>query len=131
MADKGKGKSPKAKPAVEFGGVVKTLIARGDTVVIRRGKDKSRRGLVKAVFPRQGMAIVEGMNLVKRHQKPGQAGAQSGGIIEKEMPLPLCALMVIDPKTDLPTRIRRVRQGDRTERVSVRSGSVLPSPVKG
>jgi large subunit ribosomal protein L24 len=120
-----------SKKLPPVGGVVKSKIVRGDTVMVRRGKDKKRRGLVKAVFPREGMAIVEGMNIVKRHQKPGQTGAQSGGIIEKEMPIPLCALMVIDPKTDLPTRVRRVRQGERSERIAVRSGSVLPSPVKG
>jgi large subunit ribosomal protein L24 len=125
MANKG------SKHSLEVGGVVKTKIVRGDTVMVRRGKDKNRRGLVKAVFPREGTAIVEGMNIVKRHQKPGQAGAKSAGIIEKEMSIPLCALMVIDPSTNLPTRVRRVRQGERSERVSVRSGAVLPSPVKG
>src|SRR5579862_996498 len=87
-------------------------IVKGDTVVLRRGKDKGKRGIVKAVFPKDGMATVEGINVVKRHTKPGRPGAQSGGIIEKEMPIPLAALMVVDPKTDRPTRVKRVVQPD-------------------
>ena len=110
---------------------MKTKIVKGDTVVLRRGKEKGKRGIVKAVFPKAGAATVEGVNVVKRHTKPGQAGAQSGGIFEKEAPIPLSALMVIDPKTNLPTRVRRTRQSDGTTvRVSVRSGEELLVPTK-
>jgi large subunit ribosomal protein L24 len=110
---------------------MKSKIVKGDTVVLRRGKEKGKRGIVKAVFPKAGAATVEGVNVVKRHTKPGQAGAQSGGIFEKEAPIPLSALMVIDPKTNLPTRVRRTRQSDGTTvRVSVRSGEELLVPGK-
>jgi large subunit ribosomal protein L24 len=111
--------------------VRKPKIVKGDTVVLRRGKEKGKRGIVKAVFPKDGMATVEGMNVVKRHTKPGQAGAQSGGIFEKEAPIPLSVLTVIDPKTNNPTRIRRVRQADGTTvRVDVKSGEQLLVPAK-
>jgi large subunit ribosomal protein L24 len=112
--------------------VAKPHVVKGDTVVIRRGKEKGKRGVVKAVFPRAGTATVEGLNVIKRHTKPGQAGAQqAGGIFEKEAPLPLCVLQIIDPKTNLPTRIRRIRQTDGSSvRVTVRSGEQLPIPVK-
>ncbi|BDE06763.1 50S ribosomal protein L24 [Vulcanimicrobium alpinum] len=112
--------------------VAKPKIVKGDTVVLRRGKEKGKRGIVKAVFPKDGVATVEGLNVVKRHTKPGQTGqAQGGGIIEKEAPIPLSALMVIDPKTDRPTRVRRVRQSDGTTvRVSVKSGEQLLVPSK-
>jgi large subunit ribosomal protein L24 len=112
--------------------VAKPHVAKGDTVVIRRGKEKGKRGVVKAVFPKAGTATVEGLNVIKRHTKPGQAGAQqSGGIFEKESPVPLCALQIIDPKTNLPTRIRRIRQADGASvRVAVRSGEQLPIPAK-
>lgn len=112
--------------------VSKAKIVKGDTVVLRRGKEKGKRGIVKAVFPKDGVATVEGLNVVKRHTKPGQAGqTQGGGIIEKEAPIPLSALMVIDPKTDRPTRVRRVRQSDGTTvRVSVKSGEQLLVPGK-
>jgi len=112
--------------------VSKSKIVKGDTVVLRRGKEKGKRGIVKHVFPKDGMATVEGLNVVKRHTKPGQAGqAQGGGIIEKEAPIPLSALMVIDPKTDRPTRVRRVRQPDGSTVRVARSGETLLVPVKG
>jgi large subunit ribosomal protein L24 len=112
--------------------VSKAHVVKGDTVVLRRGKEKGKRGIVKAVFPKDGTATVEGLNVVKRHTKPGQAGqTQGGGIIEKEKPIPLSALMVVDPKTDKPTRVRRVRQADGTTvRVSVKSGEQLLVPGK-
>ena len=109
----------------------KPKIVKGDTVVLRRGKEKGKRGIVKHVFPKDGVATVEGLNVVKRHTKPGASGVQSGGILEKEAPIPLSALMVIDPKTDRPTRVRRVRQADGTTvRVSVKSGEQLLLPAK-
>ncbi len=112
--------------------VAKPHVAKGDTIVIRRGKEKGKRGVVKAVFPKDGTATVEGLNVIKRHTKPGQAGAQqTGGIFEKEAPLPLSALQLIDPKTNLPTRVRRIRQTDGTSvRVAVRSGEQFPVPAK-
>jgi large subunit ribosomal protein L24 len=112
--------------------VTKANVVKGDTVVLRRGKEKGKRGIVKSVHPKDGVAVVEGLNVVKRHTKPGQsAGAQSGGIIEKEKPIPLSALMVVDPKTDRPTRVRRIRQTDGTTvRVGVKSGEQLLVPGK-
>jgi large subunit ribosomal protein L24 len=111
---------------------INSKIVKGDTVMLRRGKEKGKRGIVKAVFPKDGVATVEGLNVVKRHTKPGQAGqAQSGGIIEKEAPIPLSALMVIDPKTDHPTRVRRIRRPDGTTvRVGIKSGEELLVPAK-
>lgn len=107
-------------------------IAKGDTVVLRRGKEKGKSGVVKAVFPKTSTATVEGLNVVKRHTKQGQAGAKSAGVFEKEAHIPLCALMVIDPKTKLPTRVRRLRKPDGTTvRIAVRSGEELLAPQKG
>jgi len=108
-----------------------TKIVKGDTVVLRRGKEKGKRGIVKHVFPKDGCATVEGLNVVKRHTKPGQTGVKSGGILEKEAPIPLSALMVIDPKTDHPTRVRRMRQPDGTTvRIAAKSGEQLLIPSK-
>ena len=118
-------------PVINRQGVAKPHVVAGDTVVLRRGKEKGKRGIVKAVFPKDGTATVEGINVVKRHTKPGQAGAQGGGILEKEKPVPLSTLMVIDPKGDRPTRVRRIRQADGTTvRVSVKSGEQLLVPTK-
>jgi large subunit ribosomal protein L24 len=108
-----------------------TKIVKGDTVVLRRGKEKGKRGVVKHVWPKDGCATVEGLNVVKRHTKPGTSGVQSGGILEKEAPIPLSALMVVDPKTDRPTRVRRVRRSDGTVVRVAKSGEELLVPAKG
>ena len=55
-------------------------VVKGDTVVLRRGREKGKRGTVKAVYPKSGMATVEGLNVVKRHAKHGVDGAKSAGI---------------------------------------------------
>ena len=106
-------------------------IVKGDTVVLRRGKEKGKRGVVRSVFPKTGKAVVEGLNMIKRHTKQGVGGAQSSGIFEKEAQIPISALMVIDPKTSLPTRVRRKTTNEGTVRVSVRSGETLLESSKG
>ncbi len=112
--------------------VAKPHIVKGDLVVLRRGREKGKRGTVKAVFPKEGVATVEGLNVVKRHAKQGVDGAKSAGIFEKEAPIPISALQVIDPKTSLPSRVRRLRKDDGSVvRVSVRSGEDLLVPAKG
>jgi large subunit ribosomal protein L24 len=118
-----------AKAHVNYA-VRKPKIVAGDTVVLRRGKEKGKRGVVKAVFPKDGNATVEGLNVVKRHTKQGANGSQSGGIFEKESPIPLGALQVIDPKTNVPTRVRRIRQNDGTTVRVAKSGEQLLVPVK-
>jgi len=111
--------------------IAKPHIVKGDTVMLRRGREKGKRGVVKAVFPKDGTATVEGVNVVKRHSKQGTAGATSAGIYEKEAPLPISALQVIDPKSNLPTRVRRIRREGTVLRVAVRSGEDLFIPGKG
>ena len=106
-------------------------ILKGDTVMIRRGKEKGKRGVVKAVYPRSARALVEGINVVKRHTKQGVGGSRQAGIFDKEAPVPLSALMVVDPKTSTPTRVRRKQTSEGHVRVSVRSGETLLVPGKG
>jgi large subunit ribosomal protein L24 len=118
-----------AKAHVDYS-VRKPKIVAGDTVMLRRGKEKGKRGIVKAVFPKDGAATVEGLNVVKRHTKQGQDGSRSGGIFEKEAPIPLGALQVIDPKTNAPTRVRRIRTNDGTTVRVAKSGEQLLVPVK-
>jgi ribosomal protein L24 len=82
---------------------MKPHIIKGDTVVILRGKERSKRGTVKAVHVATGMAIVEGANVVKRHTKQqsskgsNMGASQTGGIVEKEAPLPLSVLQYAAP----------------------------------
>ncbi|MGA2394636.1 MAG: 50S ribosomal protein L24 [Candidatus Lustribacter sp.] len=118
-----------AKAHIDYS-VRKPNIVAGDTVMLRRGKEKGKRGIVKAVFPKAGAATVEGLNVVKRHTKQGQDGSRTGGIFEKEAPIPLGALQVIDPKTNAPTRVRRIRQNDGTTVRVAKSGEALLVPSK-
>jgi large subunit ribosomal protein L24 len=78
-------------------------IRKGDTVVVRSGRDKGRRGEVVEVRPDEGRAIVRGVNMVKRHQK--QSATQEGGIVSKEGPVHLSKLALADPKDGKPTRV--------------------------
>jgi len=78
-------------------------IKKGDNVVVLAGRDKGRKGEVKAVNPTDGRAVVAGVNLVKRHTK---ATAQSeGGILSKEATIDLSNLAIVDPKDGKPTRV--------------------------
>jgi large subunit ribosomal protein L24 len=80
-------------------------LQRGDTVVVISGKYKGKQGRIKKVLLDDDKVIVEGINLVKRHQKPNPRN-QQGGIIEKEAPLWASKVMPVDPKTKKPTRVK-------------------------
>jgi large subunit ribosomal protein L24 len=115
----------------------KPNILRGDTVMIRRGKEKGQRGTVKAVQAELGTATVEGHNIIKRHTKQGakagnMGGAQTGGIIEKEAALPLSALQYVCEKCKAPTRLRRIRSTDGVvHRACARCGEPARESAKG
>jgi large subunit ribosomal protein L24 len=117
--------------------MAKTHIVKGDTVLIRRGKEKGKRGVVKAVFPSAEQATVEGVNIVKRHTKQGQergnmGSSASGGIIEKEAPLPIAVLQYVCEKCKIPTRLRRGRTADGVRhRVCVKCGEPARESAKG
>lgn len=117
---------------------VKLNILKGDTVMIRRGKEKGKRGVVKAVHPALGNAIVEGINIVKRHTKTGSkqqnmgGSAQTGGIIEKEAPLPISVLQYVCEKCKTPTRLRRTAGAEGVvQRVCVKCGEPARESAKG
>ncbi len=105
---------------------MKLHIRKGDLVEVVGGVDARKRGKVLKVFPRQERALVEGVNFIKRHTRPNQRN-QQGGIIEKEAPLHISRLMLVDPQTEERTRIRRKRLEDGTWiRVAVKSGEQIP-----
>lgn len=100
-------------------------IKKGDRVQVTTGRDKGRRGEVLKVMPGEGRALVQGVNLVKRHTKP-QGMAQPGGIVEKEASIHLSNLALLDPKSDRPTRVGfRVLEDGRKVRIAKASGEVL------
>jgi large subunit ribosomal protein L24 len=99
-------------------------IKKGDQVEVITGRDKGKRGSVLAVLPQKGRALVEGINMIKKHRR-ARGADKPGGIISLEAPIHLSNIMLIDPDTDEPTRFRsEVRDGKKV-RVSVKSGKVL------
>ncbi len=86
-------------------------IKRDDTVFVISGNDKGKRGRVLRVFPEQDRIIVEGVRMMKKHTKPTQRDPQ-GGIVEREAPLHVSNVMLVDPKSDEPTRVGRQRLGE-------------------
>lgn len=100
-------------------------IRKGDQVEVISGEEKGKRGEVVRVLPKESRAVVQGVRLVTRHQKPRGVG-QPGGIVEQEAPLHLSKLALIDPKTDRPTRVgfRRSEDG-RKVRFARKSGDVI------
>ncbi|MCA1366159.1 50S ribosomal protein L24 [Bradyrhizobium sp. BRP14] len=98
-------------------------IRKGDKVVVLTGKDKGRTGEVVQVMPKEGRAVVRGVNMVKRHQR--QTQSQEAGIITKEAPIHLSNIAIADPKDGKPTRVGFKIDGDKKVRVAKRSGEVI------
>ncbi len=99
-------------------------IRKGDRVVVLTGRSKGKRGDVLKVMPKEDRALVQGVNMVKRHTKPTQRAA--GGIVEQEAPIHLSNLAHIDPQTNRPTRVGfRVLDDGRKVRVARRSGEII------
>jgi large subunit ribosomal protein L24 len=106
---------------------VPARIKTDDQVIVISGKDRGKRGKVLRVDPKKDKVFVEGLNIVKRHQRPQQtAGGQTaGGVIEREGPIHVSNVMLIDPKDDKPTRVGiEIIDGKRL-RVAKRSGRRL------
>ena len=102
----------------------KFKIRKGDSVIVRTGRDKGKRGDVLKVIPAEERVIVQGVNMVKRHTKPSQAGP--GGIVEKEAPIHMSNVAHVDPKDDKATRIGfKVLDDGRKVRFAKRSGEVI------
>jgi large subunit ribosomal protein L24 len=105
-------------------------IRRDDEVVVISGKDRGKKGRVLRVDPKKQRVYVEGLNLVKRHQRPmqvpnAQRAETVGGVIEKEGPIHVSNVMLIDPKDKKPTRVGVARDGGTRMRVTRRSGTKL------
>jgi large subunit ribosomal protein L24 len=102
----------------------KFKVKKGDKVVVIAGKDKGKTGEVLRVLTAEARVVVQGVNMVKRHQK--QALGNPGGIVEKEASLHVSNVAHVDPKDDKPTRVGwRVLEDGRKVRFAKRSGEVL------
>ncbi len=104
--------------------MVKLKIRRGDKVVVLAGRDKGKQGEVVKAFPTENKVVVQGVNMVRKHQK--QTPNQQGGIIAKEAPIHVSNLAIQDPKDGAPTRIGyKILDDGRKVRYAKRSGEVI------
>lgn len=99
-------------------------VKKDDTVVVIAGKDKGKKGKVVAVLPKQNKVVVEGVNIITKHQKPTAVNPQ-GGIINKEAPIHISNVMPVDPETGKGTRVRFEVKDGKKVRVAVKSGKEL------
>jgi large subunit ribosomal protein L24 len=103
----------------------KLHIKKGDTVFVNAGEDRGKKGKVLEILTNKNRAIVEGINLVKKHTKPNAKHPQ-GGIIEQEAAIHLSNLQVVDPSTGAPTRIgRRLNDKGKLVRYAKKSGEEI------
>ena len=106
-------------------------IRKGDEVMVIGGKDRGKKGTVKAVDPRRNRVYVEGLNMIKKAQRPQtlrdtqRQSNLEGGIIEREGPIHVSNVMLLDPKTNEPTRIGVKREGGQRERIGKKSGEAI------
>ncbi|TVR55265.1 MAG: 50S ribosomal protein L24 [Gemmatimonadales bacterium] len=106
----------------------KTHIVRGDRVRVIRGNYRDMEGSVLRIDPAKGRVVVEGVNMRKRHQRPTQNNPD-GGIVTMELPVDISNVMLIDPASGEPSRIRLQVEKDGTkERIAVKSGNPIPRP---
>lgn len=116
-----KAKRVRQKPVVRF----KLHVTKGDTVRVISGDDAGKQGKILRVFPKTGRVLVDGVNIVKRHQRATQTS--EAGIVEKPAPIHHSKVMLLDPKSGEPTRVRRRKDTDGTvERIAVKSGQSIP-----
>ena len=100
-------------------------IKKGDTVVVIAGKDKGKKGKVLQVFPKKDRVIVEGINIVTKHQRPNQQ-MQQGGIIKREAAIHVSNVMFWDKKADQGVRIGyKILNNGEKARISKKTGEVI------
>jgi large subunit ribosomal protein L24 len=105
-------------------------IKTDDQVIVTAGKDAGKTGRVSRTEPKKRRVYVEGLNLIKRHERPRSQGdlknAQAGGIVEKEGPIDASNVMLLDPKGNKPTRVGvRRDEGGKRIRYAKRSGTAI------
>ncbi len=106
-------------------------IRKDDNVIVTGGKDKGKSGRVIRTDPKNRRVFIEGLNIVKRHQRPrsvkdAQKGGEVGGIIEKEGPIHVSNVMLLDPSNNKPTRVKVERgQDGKRKRIAAKSGQEI------
>ncbi|KKE78565.1 50S ribosomal protein L24 [Bacilli bacterium] len=99
-------------------------VKKGDKVKVLSGKDRGKEGVILEAFPKKERVLVEGVNMIKKHEKPSQENPQ-GGILNIEAPIHVSNVMPIDPKTGEPTRVGYELRDGKKVRIAKKSGEVL------
>lgn len=99
-------------------------IHKGDTVRVVTGKDKGKTGKVVRALPALSMLIVEGVHVRKKHTRPKKKG-EKGQVVDKTHPVHVSNVMLVDPKTNKPTRVRLKEKDGKKVRIAARSGAVI------
>jgi large subunit ribosomal protein L24 len=109
--------------------MIKLKVKKGDEVIVITGKNKGKKGKILSVLPKENKAVVSGVNLVKKHMKPSQSS--EGGIIQKELPIHVSNISLIDPKSGGSTRIgfKTLEDGSKV-RVAKKSGEIITGEGK-
>ena len=100
-------------------------IRRDDEVIVISGKDRGKTGKVLRVDPKAERVFVEGLNIVKRHSKPRPGTTEPGGVVEKEGPIHISNVMLLDPQDNKPTRVGISREDGKRFRVAKKTGKRL------
>ncbi len=100
-------------------------IKRDDQVIVISGKDRGKTGKVLRVDPKAERVFVEGLNIVKRHSKPRPGTTEPGGVVEKEGPIHISNVMLLDPQDNKPTRVGISRENGERFRVARKTGKKL------
>jgi large subunit ribosomal protein L24 len=106
-------------------------IRKDDNVIVTGGKDSGKTGKVIRTDPKRQKVFVEHLNMIKRHQRPrsvkdAQKGGEVGGIVEKEGPIHVSNVMLLDPETNKPTRVKVERGKDgKRKRISAKTGNPI------
>lgn len=103
--------------------MAKFKIKKGDEVIVTTGKDKGKKGTVTSIITETSRAVVSGINVVKKHQKPSAAGA--GGIVKKELPIHISNLAAVDPKNGKATKVGYKTVDGKKTRIAKKSGEAL------
>ena len=102
----------------------KFKVKKDDKVIVLTGKDKGKTGSVLRIIPKTNKVLVQGINMAKRHMGAGRG--QAPGIVDKEMPIHISNISLVDPKTDKATRVGyKFLEGNRKVRFARRSGEVI------
>ena len=96
-------------------------VRKGDTVIVIAGKDRGKEGAVVRAFPKTERVLIEGINVVKKHQRPKRQG-QRGQVVEKPLPLHVSNVALKDPKTGKPTRVGYSMDDSKKVRMAKKSG---------